>query len=191
MQSDAVEDRMPRDDAELLAKASLGDQSAFGALYNKYHTDLYRFAFYLSGGPEAAEELFQETWYRAVKNLGKKQIINFKQWLFAVAANLHKDELRKQKVRRLFLGKEAGGGPGTERATAGSVPAPEQFMIQEELSKAMKHLTHRQRTIFILTYVEGFKIREVCEMLGKAEGTVKSTLHRAVTILREELKEFR
>ena len=70
-------------------------------------------------------------------------------------------------------------------------PAADQFAVREALTKAMKTLSHKQRTIFVLTYVEGYKIREVSEMLGKAEGTVKSTLHRAVLILREELKDFR
>ena len=187
---------MPRDDAELLAKASLGDQSAFGALYNKYEADLYRFTFYLAGGPDAAEELYQETWYRAVKNLDKKRIINFKQWLFTIASNLYRDELRKQKIRRLFLGKKPAeyshGGSGTESTGAAATSAAaEGFVIREALNKAMRNLTNRQRTIFVLTYVEGFKICEVSAMLGKAEGTVKSTLHRALSILREELREFR
>lgn len=189
---------MPRDDAELLADASRGNQSAFTTLYNRYETDLYRFAFHLAGGPDAAEELFQETWFRAVKYLGKKPVVDFKKWLFAIAVNLYRDELRKRKVRRLFLGRESveedHGGAETLGGTAVAPkvrPAAEGFTIREALNKAMKNLTHRQRTIFVLTYVEGFKIREVSEMLGKAEGTVKSTLYRALAILRDELKDFR
>jgi len=189
---------MPREDAELLAKASRGDQSAFAALYAMYETDLYRFVFHLAGGPEGAEELFQETWLRAVRHLGRRPVLDFKRWLFAIATNLHRDELRKKKIRRLVFSDqpidtddaESGarerpaGVPGTKRPADG-------FAIRDALRKAMKKLTHRQRTIFVLMYVEGFKIREVSEILGKPEGTVKSTLHRALEILRGELEEFR
>jgi RNA polymerase sigma-70 factor (ECF subfamily) len=189
---------MPRDDAELLARAGRGDQSAFATLYNEYETDLYRFALYLADGPDAAEELFQETWYRVVKNLGKTPVTNFKQWLFTIATNLYRDELRKRKVRRLVVGSETSedrygdtGADGRSPVTPQLRPAAEGFALREALNEAMKKLTYRQRTIFVLVYVEGFKIREAGEILGKPEGTIKSTLYRALEVLRNELREFR
>ena len=189
---------MPRDDAELLARAGRGDQSTFATLYNEYEADLYRFALYLADGPDAAEELFQETWFRVVKHLGKKPVTNFKQWLFTIATNLYRDELRKRKVRRLVVGSETsedryGGTRAGDQppVTPQMRPAAEGFAVREALNKAMNKLTYRQRTTFVLVYVEGFKIREAGEILGKPEGTVKSTLYRALEILRNELKEFR
>ncbi len=189
---------MPRDEAELLAEASRGNQSAFTALYHMYETDLYRFVSYLTDGPETAEELFQETWVRVVKHLDKKPIVNFKKWMFAIATNLYRDELRKRKVRRLVLGREfveENYGDRKNIATqvvATNVPAEAGgFAIREALARSMKKLNSRQRTIFVLTHVEGFKINEVAETLGIPEGTVKSTLHRAINTLRKELAEFR
>ena len=189
---------MPQDDAELLARAGRGDQSAYTALYNQYESELYRFALYLADGPDAAEELFQETWFRVVKHLGKKPIVNFKQWLFTIAANLYRDEMRKRKVRRLVPDSETsedryGGTGGNIQAPEAphSKPAAEGFALREALKAAMKKLTHQQRTTFVLVYVQGFKIREAGEILGKPEGTVKSTLYRALEVLRGELKEFR
>lgn len=187
---------MPRDDADLLALASQGDQAAFARLYSMYETDLYRFVFYLAGEPDTAEELFQDTWIRAVKHMGKTRITNFKSWLFTVAVNLYRDELRRRKVRRLFLGRmpvEADydhpeHGPAAVPRTPSEA---DDFTIREAITKAMKKLSPKQKTVFVLTYIEGFKIREVSEMLGKAEGTVKCTLHRALTVLRGELEEFR
>ncbi len=187
---------MPRNDAELLTLASQGDQSAFARLYNKYETDLYRFVFYLAGEPDTAEELFQDTWFRAVKHMGRTRITNFKSWLFAIAVNLFRDELRRWKVRRLFLGREpVEEDYGTTESGPAAVPQvpseADDFTIREGLNKAMKKLSYKQKTVFVLTYIEGFKIREVSEMLGKAEGTIKCTLHRALTVLRGELEEFR
>jgi len=187
---------MARDDADLLTLASQGDQAAFARLYNKYETDLYRFVFYLAGEPDTAEELFQDTWIRAVKHMGKTRITNFKSWLFKVAVNLYRDELRRRKVRRLFLGRMPVE-EDYDKTESGPVAVPQtpskadDFSIREGISKAMKKLSPKQKTVFVLTYIEGFKIREVSEMLGKAEGTIKCTLHRALTILRGELEEFR
>ena len=162
---------MPRDEAELLAEASRGDQSAFTQLYHMYESDLYRFAFYLADGPETAEEIFQETWVRIVKNLGKKPITNFRKWMFAIATNLYRDELRKRKVRRLVLCRESVEEDyGNPDETPNPVTVPETpstangFMIRDALGKAMKKLTHRQREVFVLTHVEGFKIQEVTKI---------------------------
>jgi RNA polymerase sigma-70 factor (ECF subfamily) len=189
---------MTRDDAELLAGASRGDHSAFAALYKRYEADLYRFVHYLADGPDTAEELFQETWLRVVRHMGKKRVTDFKKWIFAIATNIYRDELRKRKVRRVFLGREpiegdygAVGTEGRRYVVPGVQPAAEDYAIREALVKAMKKLTSRQRAVFVLTQIEEFKMREVAEMLGKSEGTVKSTLHRAVSILRDALGEFR
>jgi RNA polymerase sigma-70 factor (ECF subfamily) len=189
---------MPRHDAELLAQASRGDHAAFATLYRKYERDLYRFAFYLAGEPDAADELFQETWLRVVKHLGRKQVEDFKKWVFTIATNLFRDELRKRKVRRLVLGRESveevHGDPDEEQrpVAIAEVPADaDGYAIREALAKAMKKLTDKQRTVFALMYIEGFKIHEVGEMLRKPEGTIKSTLHRTLVILRSEMKEFR
>jgi RNA polymerase sigma-70 factor (ECF subfamily) len=174
---------MPRDDAELLARAGRGDPKAYAELYNKYESDLYRFALYLSGGPDVAEELYQETWFRVVKNLGNKPVANFKRWLFTIAANLHRDELRKRKVRRQYADEKTG--------TPHSRPAADSIAIRKELHAAMEKLTEQQRSAFVLVYVQGFKIREAGEILDKPEGTVKSTLYRALELLRAELRELR
>jgi RNA polymerase sigma-70 factor (ECF subfamily) len=196
--SDSVEEYMPRDDAELLARAGWGDQSAFATLYNAYETDLYRFVVYLADGPDTAEELFQDTWLRVVRHLGKKPVVKFKPWLFTIAMNLYRDELRKRKIRRLFMGAGAGdapyGGGGSDGPPAMErhrEPAAEGIVVRDALDKAMKKLTPLQRATFVLVHVEGFKIREAAQIIGKPEGSIKSTLHRALKTLRAELKEFR
>lgn len=188
---------MSRDDAELLARAGRGDQSAFATLYHEYESDLYRYSLYLADGPDAAEELFQETWFRAVKHIGHKPIRNFKQWLFTIATNLYRDELRKRKVRRFVPLGESGEGdyrvPESDAVPAAplSNPSADDFALREALNAAVNTLTPKQRTAFVLVYVQGLKIREAGEVLGKPEGTVKSALYRALEALRAQLEEFR
>lgn len=180
---------MPRDDAELVALASRGDRSAFATLYRMYERDLYRFAFYLAGGPEAAEELFQETWFRVARRLGGTRIEDFRSWLFAIATNLQRDELRRRRVRRRVIdGAPLEDGRSDLRGVDEAVA--ERTALRDALARAVEGLTPGQREVFVLVYVEGFKIREVSEITGKPEGTVKSTLHRALGSMRGRLEEF-
>jgi RNA polymerase sigma-70 factor (ECF subfamily) len=185
---------MPPDEAGLLARANRGDPSAFAALYEVHERDLYRFAFYLTGSPDAAEELYQDTWLRVARHLGRKPIADFKRWLFTIATNLHRDELRKRKVRRLFLQQQSLEDDHVVDPDARLVsqvhPEAERLEAREALNEALSKLSRPQREVFVLIYVQGFKIREVSVILDKPDGTVKSTLHRAIQVLRDELKEF-
>lgn len=174
---------MPQGEDELVKQAENGNQAAFEKLYHLYEKPLFRFVVYLAGQQYLAEELFQETWLRVAKNLGKTQVTHFKSWVFRIAANLYRDELRKIKIRRFFLGDGA-----LEQVYQNNF---EGFEIREELNTAIQSLSLKQRTIFLLFYVEGMKISEVSEIVGRAEGTIKATLHQTIKKLRKDLKDFK
>ncbi len=188
---------MPVDDTELLAAASRGDQAAFDALFARHEADLFRFALHLARQPDAADELYQETWFRAVRHLRRPAaasgVGNVKQWLFTIAANLFRDEIRRRQVRRRVLDDRGGDAAEQqlERIPAPAAATDEDLAIRQSLDRALDRLTDRQRTVFLLCRVEGYKIAQVGRMLRVADGTVKSTLHRAVEILREEMRDFR
>jgi RNA polymerase sigma-70 factor, ECF subfamily len=179
---------MPPADRDLLAQAGQGDQSAFTTLYENNEADLYRFACYLAGTPERADDLFQDTWLKIVGHAGRQQIDDFRRWAFTIMVNLNRDRLRKQKIRRLVMTILPAPSEHDEK-TSGESTA-ENFIVRDALMAALDRLSDKQRTIFVLTYLEGFKIREVSQMIGKAEGTVKSTLSHALTKLRVELKRL-
>ncbi len=182
-------------EGDLLAKAGRGDQSVLTALYEQYQADLYRFACYLAGSTDLADDLFQDTWLKIVRYAGVQRIDDFKKWAFTIMANLYRDELRKRKIRRLVMSilpiaSDHHEVSQNEAAVVPrSAPTAEDFIARDQLMAAMDGLSQRQRTVFVLTYLEGFKAREVSEMIGKAEGTVKSTLSQALTKMRAELKE--
>jgi len=189
---------MPQGDDELVQNACRGDKEAFTELYNRYEAHLYRFVRYLSSNPHLAEELFQDTWLRIAKYfMAQKPVSNFRNLLFTTATNLYRDELRKRRVRTFFLGKEAvsEGYYDGETESATTVPTidadGENVAIREALNRAMNSLSTKQRAIFVLYYIEGFKISEIAEIVKKAEGTIKATLHTATQKLRKELTEFR
>lgn len=142
--------------------------------------------------------MFQETWLRVVRHLPEKaDRENLKPWIFMIALNLHRDLLRKKRIRRLFLlsrgGREAdrislAAGP----AAAGSDPAltAERASTWRNISRAVSGLPEKQRRVFVLKEVEGFQQAEIAQMLGIPVGTVKSLLHRALKRLQRELTPF-
>ena len=177
------------------------DVTSFDELYDMHRNDIYRFACALTGDTREAEDLFQETWLRAVKAgpAGREpETSDPKAWLFAIAANAHKDLLRKKRVRRLFLVERTRsmgerkadadlgwdipghpGGDGTARSD-----------VRLCLRRALARLPGRERRVFVLKDIEGFKHEEIGRMLGIPEATVRTLLHRAIGKLRKELAEF-
>jgi len=90
------------------------DMTFFDELYDMYHAHVYRFACALAGDARDAEDLFQETWLRAVRALpaGREtEGSDPKVWLFTIVANAHKDSLRKKRVRRRVEGARGSVGP--------------------------------------------------------------------------------
>jgi RNA polymerase sigma-70 factor (ECF subfamily) len=156
--------------------------SLFDALYKEYCTAVFSFACYLTRDKGEAEDLYQDTWLRIAKNLPEK--INpksIKSWIFTITANLYRDNLRKKKIRRLYLLK---------------APAPEQCDhlgladMGRDISRAISGLPERQRNIFLLKEVAGFRQSEISDILGIPLGTVKSLMYRAVKRLQRELSEY-
>ncbi len=177
------------------------DVTSFDELYDMHRNAIYGFACALTGDPRDAEDLFQETWLRAVKAgpAGSEPETNDpRAWLFAIAANAHKDLLRKKRVRRLFLlertrsmgerkadadlGWDIPGRPGGD----GTVRSDVRLCLR----RALARLPGRERRVFVLKDIEGFKHEEIGRMLGIPEATVRTLLHRAVGKLRKELAEF-
>ena len=176
--------------------------ASFDELYNMYRTHVYRFACALSGDARDAEDLFQETWLRAVKaapeGLEARQG-EAKAWLFTIAANVHKDLLRKKRVRRLFLlertrsmgDRAADADPGWDVPGRSREDGTARSDLRLCLRRAVSRLPDRERRVFILKDIEGFKHEEIGEVLGIREATVRTLLHRAVKKLRREMAGFR
>lgn len=172
---------------------------AFDNLYEKYQNAVFGFAYYLTQNRTDAEDLFQEAWLRIAKKLpGKVNMQSIKAWIFTVVANLHRDELRKKRIRRLFFSQKAmslekentmfpvlSGKPI-------SVNSGEAYQadIGRDIARAMARLPDRQRRVFVLKEMAEFKQAEISDILGIPLGTVKSLMHRAVTRLRRELSKY-
>ncbi len=179
------------------------DMALFDELYEMYTPQVYRFALALARDTGEAEDLFQETWLRAFKSftggLEPCHPGDVRAWLFTIAANAHKDLLRRRRVRRLFLrersrsmsdeaadadfGWAAPGRPGHDESARAD--------IRLCLRRALTRLPARERRVFVLKDIEGLKHDEIGRILGVPEATVRTLLHRAVKRLRREMAEFR
>ena len=189
---------MPIGDSELVQKASSGDQDAFEELFKKYEGPVYRYLLYLCRSPHKAAELYQETWLR-VSNalLNQHQVTHFKKWLITIATNLFRDHLRKKWFQSFFLGQEMVEADFNEETNPYSTVVPQLpsgdllYDLNEAIFEGLKSLSTKQKTVFILFHIEGYKIFEISETLDIAQGTVKATLFKAVRKMRKELKDFR
>ena len=176
------------------------NSAAFDWLYREHKSSLYKLACYLTRNEKEAEDLFQETWLRIVRHLAHKTIDmdNCKTWMMTITSNLYRDWLRKKRVRRAFAlrGKQNESPADThfEQPTWGEHPSKkndsEHLEVKMAISKALVGLPSKQRLIFVLKEIEGFKYAEISEMLDLPEGTVKSIMHRAVRNLRRDLWAF-
>jgi RNA polymerase sigma-70 factor (ECF subfamily) len=175
--------------------------TAFDEIYEMYRTPIYRFACALCGDARDAEDLFQETWLRAVKAAPaglEGRSGEAKAWLYAIAANAHRDQLRKRRVRRLFLaerakglrGREGDADLGWDPPASGREDRACRSDIRLCLRRAVSRLPGRERRVFVLKDVEGFRHDEIGRLLGIPEATVRTLLHRAVKKLRRDLADF-
>jgi RNA polymerase sigma-70 factor (ECF subfamily) len=191
---------MPISDGELILGISQGDQRAFDQLFTKYQKSVYRFVYYLTQNSNKADDLFQDTWLRVVKYLpGTSGLRDIKAWIFRIAINLHRDELRKQRIRRPFrsqrLVTSEYDGDEPSNLYHSIVPVSkhdlETIDIGPAINRAIAQLPVKQRRVFILKEIEGFKHREISNILGLPVGTIKSLLHRAIKHLQKELADYR
>jgi RNA polymerase sigma-70 factor (ECF subfamily) len=172
---------------------------AFDNLYKKYQNAVFGFAYYLTQNRGDAEDLFQEAWLRIAKKLpAEVNMKSIKAWIFTIVANLHRDELRKKRIRRLFFSQKAMSFekentmfpvlPGKPI----SVNSDEAYQTDmgRDIAQAMDRLPDRQRRVFVLKEIAEFKQAEISDILGIPLGTVKSLMHRAVTRLRRELSKY-
>ncbi len=170
----------------------------FDVIYDQHKADIFRFICHLTSDRTEAEDLFQDLWLRVVRYLPEQpNRQNLKPWLITIVLNLHRDSLRKKRVRRLFLlsgfkhDLSETAAMAEPSAVNPSVSDPafraEQAALQMNISRAIGRLPERQRCIFILKEIEGYRQAEIAEILNIPVGTVKSLLHRAVRRLQGEL----
>lgn len=177
-------------DTQLIHKAQRGDAEAFYALICLYKEQLYRIALRYLNNEAGALDAVQETTYRAYRGLKKlKNQEYFQTWLIRILINVCQDELKYHKNLASCSVEEYPGLLAIGDDTA--EPGGDRDMQRLHILFALKELDFKYRQIIELKYFEDLTIRDIAEILGRPEGTVKTWLNQALAQLRELLRERR
>ncbi len=168
--------------------ARAGSVTAFEALYRANVGRIHALCLRLTADRDLAAQLTQDTFVRAWEKLGGfRGESRFETWLHRLAVNVVLD-WRRERDRRNRREVAAEDTQTLESAAAGrAVPAP-RVAERLDLERAVARLPEGARTVFVLHEIEGYPLKDIAEVEGIAEGTVKAQLHRARQILREALR---
>lgn len=187
------EKKSPRPtDEELIERFQEGDLYAFELIVKRYKNQLLNFIYRFLGNAEEAEDLVQETFLRVYRNRKAYQkVAKFSTWIYTIAGNLAKTELRKRKRRRFFSISELGYNDkdydisdenyNPERDVDGRI---KESIIHEKIME----LSPKFREVIILRDVQQLSYEEISEIVNIPLGTVKSRVNRGRLKLQEKLK---
>lgn len=195
----AIAVRQEHADETLMERYQQGDVRAFEMLLNRHQRPVFNFIARHVGSTAVAEELMQEAFLRVVRKAETyKKTAKFTTWLYTIARNLCVDHVRRQKHRNAAslstpvgdgesgstLGDfVADGGPDVDRQVASK-------RLQSRLQGAVDSLSDEQREVFLMREVLQMPFKEIAEVVGCPENTVKSRMRYALDNLREQLQEY-
>ena len=178
-------------DEELIARFQDGDSYAFDQLVRRYKDPLLNFIFRFIGDLIESEDIVQDTFYRVYKNKHYyKEVAKFSTWIYTIAGNLAKTELRKRKRRKIFSINKV-----TQSEKEFELPDPERdpeeevnsTLTEKHIYKAIRSLPPKFRQVIILRDVQGFSYEEISSIIKVPLGTVKSRVNRARLRLQDDL----
>ena len=186
-------------DETLMLRYQQGDRAAFAQLVRRHQTALYNFALRQVRVPQQAEDVVQETFVRVVQNAGDfKHEARFTTWVYTITRNLCIDHLRKRALRKhpsLDESRgEEGDGPTLGEQTADPRASVEREAtgteLQVRIAKAVDTLPDEQREVFLMREISNLPFKEIAEITGVPENTVKSRMRYALERLQEALSEY-
>lgn len=178
-------------DPALVARALAGEEDAFRVLTERHSLAVFQLAYRMTANEQDAEDVVQETFLRAFRNLKRYESRSlFSTWLYRIAANYSLDLLRSRK--HFADHKAARGEVDWLDAVACSGPSAEQItysiQIRESIERAMAELSDQERAAFVLRHYQQLSIEEICQTLGVGENAAKHSIFRAVRKLRRILE---
>lgn len=167
---------------ELVEKAKK-DLKAFGDLYDLYFPKLYGFIVYMVGNQTEAEDIVSNAFEKAMLNIEKYEYrgVRFGAWLFRIAKNLVYDRGKVKStvsIESSFF--QIEGSEVTEKEAIQGIEV-------EDLREFIQGLKPAQREVVVLRYIEGYTIREVAQITGRSEDSIKSACKRGVLELRKKM----
>ncbi|MCI0570372.1 MAG: RNA polymerase sigma factor [Myxococcaceae bacterium] len=178
-----------------------GDARAFEALVRRHRQAVFQFVLRFTGQRARAEDVLQETWLRVVRGAADYEPrARFTTWLYTLARNLCVDSARKESYRQAdSLDAPATGAHesdgralGEVLSDGGALPDRGAFnaRVRPLLERALLALPEEQREVFVLREFSGVPFKEIAQVTGVPENTVKSRMRYALDSLRRRLSEL-
>ncbi len=192
MEANAVED------SELVALTQEGDTQAFDELMRRYSARIYGLIYNMTANHEDTGDLLQEVFAKAYRSIkGFRGNSAFYTWLHTIAVNMTINFLKKRgrhhKISLNDLDPAAFQRDELQERSSGTDPVREADLaeLQLKLNEALQKLSVEHRTVVTMFDIQGIPHKEISQILGVSEGTVRSRLHYAHRLLQNYLREFR
>lgn len=188
---------MNDDSAAMAAPAGEAATEAFGEIVAAHRQQIFRFLLASTRDIDLAETLTQECFLKAHRSWssfrGESSAMT---WLMRIAINLEKDYWRNRRIQfwRQTRSNAVDLDEASEWLPSGERSAEARLMAKEQVKavwRVVAGLSARQRTVFLLRYVEEMELEEIAQATGLSAGTVKAHLSRALAKVREEMKDKR
>lgn len=186
---------MDKTDTDCINSYLAGDADALAPLVEKYKRPLYSFILKMTEGKEDTDEIFQETWFRALKNIRKFKHKNFLNWLFRIAHNLVIDRARRNK-KNVSMQSSMGGDDDANTledhlAAPGISPAEESggTMLGKQIEEAVEMLSPEQKEVFMLRMYGNTSFKEIAKIQKCSINTCLARMQYALGKLRSILQE--
>jgi len=189
--TDRENKRMDQDDAKLLAEYRAGNAEALGELVEKYKRPLFGFILRFSEGREDADEVFQEVWVRAIKNMNRYRQKSLLSWLFRIAHNLMIDRIRRNRHNLSLDTPASEDGLSLGEQLASPLAGPDGLAGGRDLGlrieAAAGKLPPEQREVFWLRMQADFSFKEIAKIQKCSINTALARMQYALSKLRNEL----
>lgn len=169
----------------LVARAQQGDAEAFGAIYDRYQPEIVRYLAHRTRDADAAEDLAQQVFLKAWQAIPRyeERGLPFKAWLYRMAHNQMVDHFRSRRPTTDLEGVDLPEDPEAEEMLL-------QGEMQEALKDAMDRLSEDHRQVLVLRFLMEKSAREIGEIMGRKEVTVRGLQMRALQALRREIESM-
>lgn len=181
----------------LVRQARDGNRFAFDQLIDRFQGDIFRMIYYRTRSQMDAEDLTQDVFMRAIRNIARiKEPDRFRSWLFSIAVNRVHDFLRQKRFRALFKASDESIESHPSIAHFRDQPEALDHVLKEDFWRQvgliLDKLSSMEREVFLLKFLDHLNIKEISKALRKSESTVKTHLYRALAKFKKEqaLRQF-
>lgn len=176
----------------VLARARQGDGEAFRALVERHSRRAFQLAFRMTGNAQDAEDVVQESFLRAYRQLGRFEArANFATWLHRIVVNCAVDALRTRHAKQQRVSDSLDEAAPIAAGAADPERLAESAEVKQRVAAALDALSPLERAAFSLRHHEGRSIGEIGRTLGLGTSASKHAVFRAVKKLRAALAPLR